>query len=407
MSIINVAPECVLTAAGDLSRIGSAIEGASATAASTITAVVPPAADEVSAQLATMFTAHAQSYQAASAQAVAYHQEFAGTFAAAGARYALTEIVNSSPLQKVEHSLLGGAKGFIGHGVLGHTAGSALADAGHGPLGGLRSTVLTPGNALISPTAGLGSIKGNLPHHVGSMLDQARFPILHQILQNQVGYFKRLVGALVTLNPTKIWDAVKTIAQDLGHNVHAVWKEIFDTTYSLVDGNLHLPPIFALLVDAFNAPIETLANVMLQLNGILYLADSGHELLALGGLSIMPELALYDFLFGTYEIDVPETFHGVPFYMHYTAGGILTGAGTVWLGTDGMPMEIPTTGTPLGGLLGGLRYEAQQIANVIAPAAPRGVPSLVAPPEAPLEPPRLERPLHPSALDSLPPVRQP
>ncbi|OBK45783.1 PE family protein [Mycobacterium sp. 1081908.1] len=406
MSIINVAPEFVLTAAGDLSRIGSAIEGANAAAAATITAVVPPAADEVSSELATMFIAHAQSYQVASAQAVAYHREFAGSFAAAGARYALTEVVNSSPLQKLEHSLAGGAKGFIGRGGLAYTA-QGLVGAAHGPVGGQASTALIPGNTLIRPTAGLASLKGGLPHHLGSMLNQARFPILHQILQNQVGYFKRLIGALVTLNPAKIWDAVKTIAQSMGHNVHAVWKEILDTSYSLVDGNLHLPPIFALLVDAFNAPIETLANVTMQLNGILYLAESGHELLALGGLSIMPELALYDFLFGTYEVDAPETFHGVPFYMHYTAGGILTGAGTVWLGIDGMPMEIPTTGTPLGGLLGGLRYEAQQIANAIAPAAPRGVPSLIAPPEAPPEPPRLVRPLDPGALDSLPPIAHP
>jgi hypothetical protein len=406
MSIINVAPECVLTAAGDLSGIGSAIEAASATAASATTAVVPPAADEVSAQLATMFTAHAQTYQVAGAQAAAYHQEFAGAFAAAGARYALTEVVNSSPLQTVEHALLGGAKGFVGHGGLVHTAGSAFTGAGHGPVAGLGSTSLTPGNALIRPTAGLGALKGGLPRQLGSMLNEARFPILHQILQNQFGYFKRLVGALATLNPVKIWDAIKSIAHDLAHNAKAMWDEVFNDVTSFVDGDLHLPPLIALTLDLMGAPMETMANVLQYLGTLDTMAQSGHKFAALVGLTILPEISAYDFLFGHYGFDAPVNYNGGQAYVHWTAGGLLTGVDTVWGGVDGMPVEIPLTGTPLGGLLGGLRYEAQQIANAIAPAAPKGVPSLIAAPEAPPEPPRLVRPLDPGALDSLPAVLQ-
>jgi hypothetical protein len=356
--------------------------------------------------LATVFTAHAQSYQAASAQAVAYHQEFAGAFAAAGARYALTEVMNSSPLQKVEHSLLGDAKALVGHGDLGYTA-QGLVGAGHGPVRRPGSRVLIPGKTLIRPTAGLGSLKAGLPHPPGAALNQARFPILHQILQNQVGYWKRLVGALATFNPTKIWAAIKSIAQDLGHNAQAAFDEIFNSVMSLTDGNLHIPPLEALVVDLMGAPIETAEHLINNLNGLATLANSGHKIAALAGLMIMPEVAAYDFLFGTYQMDAPVNYNGVQAYVHWTAGGLLTGADTVWGGVDGMPVEIPLTGTPLGGLLGGLRYEAQQIANAIAPAAPRGVPSLIAPPEAPPEPTRLVRPLDPGALGSLPPVLQP
>jgi PE family protein len=406
MSIINIAPELVLTAAGDLSRIGSTIEAASATAASAITGVVPPAADEVSAQLATLFTGHAQSYQAAGAQAAAYHEEFAGSFAAAGARYALAEVVNSSPLQTLEHALIGGAEGFVGHGGPVRTAGSAFTGAGHGPAGGLGSTLLAPGNALIRPTAGLGALKGGLPHQLGSLLNQARFPILHQILQNQFGYFKRLVGALATLNPVKIWDAIKSIAHDLGHNAKAMWDEVFNDVTSFVDGDLHLPPLIALTLDLMDAPMETMANV-LQYLGTLETLASGHRLAALVGLTILPEIAAYDFLFGHYAFDAPVNYNGGQAYVHWTAGGLLTGVDTVWGGVDGMPVEIPLTGTPLGGLLGGMRYEAQQIANAIAPATPKGLPSLIAPPEAPPELPRLVRPLDPGALGSLPPAPQP
>lgn len=72
MSFVTAAPEFVTAAAGDLADIGSALGAANAVAALPTTGIAAAAADEVSTQLAPMFGAYAQKYQALSAQAAAF-----------------------------------------------------------------------------------------------------------------------------------------------------------------------------------------------------------------------------------------------------------------------------------------------------------------------------------------------
>ncbi len=67
----------------DLARIGSQVSAASAVAAMPTTEVVAAGADEVSAGIAALFSAHAQEYQALSAQAAAFHDQFVHTLTAA------------------------------------------------------------------------------------------------------------------------------------------------------------------------------------------------------------------------------------------------------------------------------------------------------------------------------------
>ncbi|EUA35459.1 PE family protein [Mycobacterium xenopi 3993] len=69
-------PELLATAAGDLQGIGATMVAQNAAAAVPTTSVIPAAADEVSALTATQFAAHAQMYQAVSAQAAAVHDFF-------------------------------------------------------------------------------------------------------------------------------------------------------------------------------------------------------------------------------------------------------------------------------------------------------------------------------------------
>jgi hypothetical protein len=66
-----------------------------AAAASPTTAVMPAAADEVSALAAAQFTAHAQLYQAVSAQAAAIHEMFVSTLSTSAESYAATEAANA------------------------------------------------------------------------------------------------------------------------------------------------------------------------------------------------------------------------------------------------------------------------------------------------------------------------
>lgn len=83
MSYVIATPEMMATAAFDLARIGSQVSAASAVAAMPTTEVVAAGADEVSAGIAALFSAHAQEYQALSAQAAAFHDQFVHTLTAA------------------------------------------------------------------------------------------------------------------------------------------------------------------------------------------------------------------------------------------------------------------------------------------------------------------------------------
>ena len=95
MSFVSTQPEALTAAAGTLRGIGLAMSTQNAAAAAPTTGVVPAAADAVSAMTAAQFAAHAQMYQAVSAQAAAIHEMSVNTLATSGGSYAATEAANA------------------------------------------------------------------------------------------------------------------------------------------------------------------------------------------------------------------------------------------------------------------------------------------------------------------------
>jgi PE family len=95
MSFVIAAPEFVTAAAGDLAGIGSEIGAANAAAALPTTTVAAAAADEVSAGIAALFGRYAQQYQALSAQAAAFHNEFVSLLNGGAASYLSTEATSA------------------------------------------------------------------------------------------------------------------------------------------------------------------------------------------------------------------------------------------------------------------------------------------------------------------------
>jgi PE family protein len=95
MSFVSTQPEALSAAAGNLQGIGAGVSAQNAAAATPTTAVVPAAADEVSALTAAQFTAHAQLYQAVSAQAAAIHDTFVSTLGTSAVSYLATEAANA------------------------------------------------------------------------------------------------------------------------------------------------------------------------------------------------------------------------------------------------------------------------------------------------------------------------
>ena len=98
MSFVVTAPEILQSAATDVAGIGSSLRAANAAAAAPTTAVLTAAGDEVSAAITSVFSSYAREFQALSAQAAAFHDQFVQTLNSGALSYASTEAANVSPM---------------------------------------------------------------------------------------------------------------------------------------------------------------------------------------------------------------------------------------------------------------------------------------------------------------------
>src|ERR1700712_2135870 len=106
MSHVIATPEILTVAPEIWPLLVPSLSAANAAAAAPTTGLLVAAADEVSSQVAAIFGAHAQGYQALSAQVAGVHEQFAQALNTAGASYAAAEAANASPLQAVEQAAL-------------------------------------------------------------------------------------------------------------------------------------------------------------------------------------------------------------------------------------------------------------------------------------------------------------
>lgn len=109
MSFVNATPEYVAAAASDLAKIGAAINYANSVASGATSAVQAAGADAVSASISHLFGVHAAAYQAISAQAALFHQQFVELMSGGANQYADTEAVNAAPLAPAPQAVLGAA----------------------------------------------------------------------------------------------------------------------------------------------------------------------------------------------------------------------------------------------------------------------------------------------------------
>jgi hypothetical protein len=165
MSLLLAVPEALVAAASDVAGIGSTLSMANAAAAAPTTGVLAAAADEVSTQVAALFSQHAQGYQQLSARAAAFHQQFVQAMTTSASSYMAAEadvaqtLVNAvnGPAQAVlAHSLIGsGATTAAGGGALSNAVGvlsnavSRVESGAANLLGGNASAL------LVGPTGGV------------------------------------------------------------------------------------------------------------------------------------------------------------------------------------------------------------------------------------------------------------
>src|ERR1700677_2202254 len=111
ISFVIAVPEMAVSAASNLTSLGSMISEANAAAVAPTTGVIPAAADAVAAAIASLVSSHARDFQALSAQAAAFHAQFVQALAGAGNSYAATEAANASLLLKVVEQDVAGMVG--------------------------------------------------------------------------------------------------------------------------------------------------------------------------------------------------------------------------------------------------------------------------------------------------------
>ncbi|WP_031745728.1 PE family protein, partial [Mycobacterium tuberculosis] len=157
MSFVVAAPEVVVAAASDLAGIGSAIGAANAAAAVPTMGVLAAGADEVSAAVADLFGAHAQAYQALSAQAALFHEQFVHAMTAGAGAYAGAEAADAAALDVLN----GPFQALFGRPLIGDGANGAPGQPG-GPGGLLYGNGGNGGNGGIGQPGGAGGLFGQI-----------------------------------------------------------------------------------------------------------------------------------------------------------------------------------------------------------------------------------------------------
>ena len=104
MSYVMATPEMLAAAATDVAAVGSTLSAAHMAAAASTVAVMPAAADEVSAGIAQVFSRAAQEFQGLAGQAAAFNQKFVQHLTAGAGSYAAAEAANATVLQPLTAS---------------------------------------------------------------------------------------------------------------------------------------------------------------------------------------------------------------------------------------------------------------------------------------------------------------
>ncbi len=169
MSYLIATPDMLTTAAADVAAIGSSLSVANAAAAAHTAGVLAAAEDEVSAAIALLFSSHARDYQALSAQAAAFHDQFVQALNAGAGLYASTEAANASPLQTLEQDLLNvinaPTEALLGRPLIGNGANSTTPGVPGGAGGLLYGN---GGNGYTSATVGVPGTNGGNAGVIGN-----------------------------------------------------------------------------------------------------------------------------------------------------------------------------------------------------------------------------------------------
>ncbi|MBX9982084.1 MAG: PE family protein, partial [Mycobacterium gordonae] len=129
-------PDSLAVAASDVASIGNSLRTVHGLATLPTTAVAAAGLDEVSAAIAALFGSYGKEYQALSAQAAVFHDQFVQTLTGAGVAYAGAESANVAPLQGLLDAVNAPSEAIFGRPLIGNGADATTAGA-NGGAGGI------------------------------------------------------------------------------------------------------------------------------------------------------------------------------------------------------------------------------------------------------------------------------
>ncbi|MBY0441444.1 MAG: PE family protein [Mycobacteriaceae bacterium] len=214
MSFVNVTPDFISQAAGDLAGIGSSLGEANVAAALSTTGVLAPGLDEVSVAITTLLGTHAQEYQALSAQAANFHNQFVSLLNSGAGQYLNTEVANA---QQALAGAVGDCLGFGG----GSSGPGAAGTWGGAELGGaVAQGVATDVNALLAGLPNL-SMTGSALSTTGQAFINGATTVVNTLATNASGVFTSL-GAVPRVTCGSLLDRVTSLFDGTGFGAAAV-----------------------------------------------------------------------------------------------------------------------------------------------------------------------------------------
>ena len=252
MSFVTVASDAVANAAGTLEGIGSGLSSARTAAAAPTVGIAAAAQDEVSAAIAKLFSGFGQEFQAVSAQAQAFHDQFVNTLSGTMEQYAIAEAYAA---QGLLHTVNPPTEALLGLPLIGTGVGGIIpAQAASFPLsyptalGPILLTLYGDQSILGTISVTAGSLQVPTPITLG--LD-AISPFVNVGLAFQTGN-SAFMSAMQTGNTTA---AVTALAQTPfnavssffvgGHNIEGSVAIPADTGYSGVDYKIPVGGLFS------------------------------------------------------------------------------------------------------------------------------------------------------------------
>ena len=134
---MSATPDLVQSAAADLAGVRSSLTEAAVTAAGPTTGIAAAAQDEVSVAISTMFGNFGQEFQALTAQAQAFHQQFVSLMNTGAGAYVAAEAANAA---QVAEQVAGG----------GQAAAAAVPAQNFNLLDGILDIETGPGGTLVT-----------------------------------------------------------------------------------------------------------------------------------------------------------------------------------------------------------------------------------------------------------------